>query len=301
MGRMINLRQLEAFRALMLAGTTVKAAAVLGVSQPVVSRLISDLELRTGIQLFSRAKGRLKPTVEADLLYRELERAFVGLDQIDSFMKGIKTVGGKLSIIATMPMAHGILPHAISRMRREVPDLDFTLRTVLSRDVRALLDTQQFDLAFTNFPIDYPSAYSLEFLRANGVCILPLGHELASRSVLTALDLADIPFIAMPPETRHRQKVDSAFMQSDIVPNITVQAQSGAIICELVAAGAGVSVVDEVTASAFATKGLELRPFLPKLTYEFRILVPLQREKSRQTEKLIKYAREYVAQAGFGA
>jgi hypothetical protein len=62
MPRMLNLRQLEAFRALMLTGTTVQAAAMLGITQPVISRLISDLEFQSGLSLFVRSGGRLRPT-----------------------------------------------------------------------------------------------------------------------------------------------------------------------------------------------------------------------------------------------
>jgi DNA-binding transcriptional LysR family regulator len=78
----INSRQIEAFRALMLAGTTTAAAEVMRVTQPAVSRLLADLQAALKLTLFDRRGTRLVPTSEALALYDEVQRSFVGLDRI---------------------------------------------------------------------------------------------------------------------------------------------------------------------------------------------------------------------------
>ena len=52
----MNLRQLEAFRAVMLTGSVTQAAQSMHLSQPAVSKLIADLEYTVGFKLFVRAK-----------------------------------------------------------------------------------------------------------------------------------------------------------------------------------------------------------------------------------------------------
>ncbi len=69
---MINTRQIEAFRAIMLAGTVTGAAERLRISQPAVSRLISQLESKSKLKLFQRQRQRLHPTPEAIAFYREV-------------------------------------------------------------------------------------------------------------------------------------------------------------------------------------------------------------------------------------
>lgn len=59
MSMKITLRHLEAFRAVMVRRAVTGAAEMLGVTQPVVTRLIADLEQRIAIALFTRDKGRL--------------------------------------------------------------------------------------------------------------------------------------------------------------------------------------------------------------------------------------------------
>src|SRR4051812_8483162 len=62
MRRHLNLRQIEAFRAVIENGTVSRAAEMLHISQPAMSKLIAHLEADTGLKLFDRVKGRLAPT-----------------------------------------------------------------------------------------------------------------------------------------------------------------------------------------------------------------------------------------------
>lgn len=298
MRRKVNLRQIEAFRAVMLAGTTTQAAALLGVTQPAVSRLISELEAEAGILLFARGQGRLRPTPEADSLFNEIERAYIGLDHISNFMRGIRRSGGHLRLIATMPMAHGILPQAIARFHRERPDTVVVVKTVIRRDVQTWLDTQQFDIALTNFPIEYPASATERLAKVRGVCVLPFGHPLADKELIRATDISDEPFIAMAAETQNRLKVDRAFAKAGVEPKILIEAQTGVIICEFVAAGLGVSVVDPITARSGLEK-LVICPFDPAPEYEFRLLFPTQRARSTDSEVFAKIVTALAEELGF--
>src|SRR5690554_4905870 len=78
----MELRHLRAFKALMHAGSTVGAAAALGISQPSVSRLLAELEVTLGEPLFTRANGRLSPRPKAELLLPDVERALGGVEAL---------------------------------------------------------------------------------------------------------------------------------------------------------------------------------------------------------------------------
>ncbi|MBL8669235.1 MAG: LysR family transcriptional regulator, partial [Alphaproteobacteria bacterium] len=78
----MNLRQLEIFRAVMLAGTATAAARQLGIAQPAVSKHLRQMEARLGLALFDRAGKRLVPTADARALLDHAERLFAGLEQV---------------------------------------------------------------------------------------------------------------------------------------------------------------------------------------------------------------------------
>ena len=69
MRRPLNLRQIEAFKAVVENGTVSRAAEVLRISQPGVSKMIAHLEENTELTLFDRPKGRLVVTQRGMRLY----------------------------------------------------------------------------------------------------------------------------------------------------------------------------------------------------------------------------------------
>src|SRR3954471_23294306 len=107
----LNTRQVEAFRALMLTTSTVRAAETLHISQPAVSRLVRDLQEALGLALFERRGNRLLPTSEAVALYAEVERSFVGLERIAQAARDLRERRAGVLRIAAMPaLCNGVLP-----------------------------------------------------------------------------------------------------------------------------------------------------------------------------------------------
>ena len=79
----MDMREIQVFRAVMQAGTTSKAATLLGISQPAVSQAIRKLETSSELRLFERVRGRLVPTQEAGALMEEVDRCFAGFELIE--------------------------------------------------------------------------------------------------------------------------------------------------------------------------------------------------------------------------
>ena len=63
-------------------GSMTAAGALMGVTQPAVSRLVRDFEAEIKIPLFDRKGGRISATPDAVALYQEVQRSFHGLDRV---------------------------------------------------------------------------------------------------------------------------------------------------------------------------------------------------------------------------
>src|ERR1700753_2089584 len=101
----MNLKHIEAFRAVMVSGSMTAAAKALFTSQPNVSRLISQLERDTDLQLFQRIGVRLIPTSEGTAFFREVERAFVGLQGLANAAAQIRNLGSGRLRLGGLPSA----------------------------------------------------------------------------------------------------------------------------------------------------------------------------------------------------
>src|SRR5947209_4443773 len=82
MRSLLNLRQIETFRAVMICGSIIGAAKLLNVTQPGVSRTIGMLEAKLGYALFQRRGRRIVPTPEAEALFREVEKSYRSIETI---------------------------------------------------------------------------------------------------------------------------------------------------------------------------------------------------------------------------
>jgi DNA-binding transcriptional LysR family regulator len=294
--RPINFKQLEAFRAVMLTGTTVRAAEMLNISQPAVSRYLQNLELDVGFALFERHQGRLHPTAEGEALFSEAQNTFAGLGRLRRVAEDIRLLRrGHLRLVVPTPLARGLMPQAIAVFRARHPEVSVTLDIAVRRELRNRVDAQQFDLAFATLPFDYCAAGISPLVSVSGVCVLPPGHELANRKAVRAKDLSDATFISLSPDTLARYEIDMVFDEASVHRNLAIETQTASSVCELVAAGLGVSVVDPFTANSFANLGIHVRPFRPAITYDYGLLYPAQRPLSQVAEIFAAIVRECAA------
>ena len=113
---MLNIRQLECFRAIMTTGNMTQAAEMLGIAQPSASSLIANLEHSLGFELFDRSKGRLIATPEARALLPDVVLSLETVELTKHRARQIKEDRrGDLSIVSYPDIAIDFLPSLLSR------------------------------------------------------------------------------------------------------------------------------------------------------------------------------------------
>ncbi len=281
----MKLRNIEAFHALMVAGTTTEAAAMLRVSQPAVSRMIAQLERDLGFALFKRIKGRLFPTPEAEIFDGEVEKSFIGIDKLARIAEDIRANRtGHLRIVGMPALSLGFVPKVLDRFLEKRPRLKVTLEVRSSQKVIEWIAAQQFDLGLAVMPVDHPAIEVEPLDPSEAVCVLPLGHPLASKAAIGPRDLEGVPFVSLGTEHRVRFEIDQAFEDAGVTRAIQVAAQLSAVVCQLVACGRGAGIVDPFTAADFAERSIVVRPFRPAIFFNTALLYPAHRPRSRLTK-----------------
>lgn len=291
----MNLRQISAFHAVMVAGTVTHAAERLNISQPAVSRLIAELERSTQLKLFIRRKGgRLQPTMEAETFFREVEHSFTGLEKLKQAALDIRNFGTGYVRIACLPaLAMGFIPKVVKRFCAAYPNVSVSLQTRSSSTVRHWVVGQQVDFGLAT-PVGKVSGARGElFARTAGVCVMPKGHPLADKRVIEPRDLEGQPFISLALEDRTRFRVDRVFESAGVKRQMFVETQYAATICGMILEGMGVSIVSRFTAHDFEDRGIVARPFSPSIPIEYMMYMPDHRPVSRLTEAFVRIMTAY--------
>lgn len=277
----MNFRQIQIFAAVMQTGTASKAADLLGITQPAASRALSDLELHVGFPLFDRVRQRLLPTPEAWQLYKSVEASFRGMETIEAEAARIRDQGtGRLRIASLSLLGSTLVPRAIARFRKRHPDINVTLHVLVSRDVRDLVASGQFDVGLAADEIDVTGVSHQLFLSPQAMIAMPAGHPLADKATIRPEDLQQHPFIAYVPEDRARQRLDAAMADAGIKLNIVVETIYASTVCALVTEGVGVGLVSPYVVSSLDKSRVVLRPFEPSVQIKTLLILPPGKPKS---------------------
>lgn len=286
----MDLSLIETFSAVMRTGSTVRAASLMGVSQPTVSRAIQRLEDTTRLRLFERSGPRLLPTPEAAELHREILLARAGLDRVRQAVARLREAGtGTLRVAASAAFGLHFLPPLIARFSELHPFTLMTYEVAGSSVVRNLVATGEFDLGFCADEVDTAGVVAEPFATYSGICVMPSGHPLAKRIAIGPEDLQGIPFIALAPEDTTRRLLQVALEAAQARPQIVIETSFSATVCQLALAGAGIGLANPLAyqSGGFEKLGLVARPFRPEIVFRSLMLTTAQRVKSALLSEFI--------------
>jgi DNA-binding transcriptional LysR family regulator len=277
----VNLRHIEIFHAVMTAGNLTEAARLLHTSQPTVSRELARFEKVIGLTLFERTRGRLHPTVQGLRLFEEVQRSWYGLDRIVSAADSLREFRqGELSIVCLPVFSQSFLPALLQPFLARYPDVNLTIVPQESPLLEEWLSAQRHDLGLTETLATPAGTARHELLSLDEVCVLPAGHRLAEKAVLTPMDFQGENYISLSRTDSYRQLLDTLFAEHQVKRRMVVETHSAASICAMVRAGVGISVVNPLTALDYADSGIAIRRFTVSVPFTVSLIKPLHRPAS---------------------
>ncbi|SFU22389.1 LysR substrate-binding domain-containing protein [Mesorhizobium sp. YR577] len=271
--RKFNVRQVEAFRAVVTMGSMSKAAELLGISQPAVSRLISDFQDAVGFKLFRRLRNGAEPTKDAKHLFEQVEKLFVGLEELNHEVAAIKNLQiGRLTIAATSSYASGFLPDLIAGFRAQYPDVNISLKTLGHEQVVDWVASGAADVGFTTQSNGNTALNTQTLRKGSVICVIHKDHPLAAKEKLRPQDLANEPFISFPRGAPFRFEIDMLFDRLGVDRTMTIDATSHDSVCGLVAAGLGIGMVNPFSPNVGRADKLVFRPISPSAQIELQMI-----------------------------
>jgi DNA-binding response OmpR family regulator/DNA-binding transcriptional LysR family regulator len=221
-----------------------RAADLLGVPQPTLSRAIARLEAELGVPLFARPGRSVKLTRHGRLLLEGAERA-------------VATLTGHLQLLAdeadpargrvALAFLHTLGTEAVPRMLRDFRAINPGIRFALVQGSADMLLTRlragEVDLCLTAPLPDQPDmvARSLDSQRID--LVVPAGHRLARRHGVRLAEAAAEDFICMKPGYGLRVITDELCHAAGFEPRIAFEGEEAATCQGLVGAGLGVSLL----------------------------------------------------------
>ncbi|AZC23898.1 LysR family transcriptional regulator [Pseudomonas sessilinigenes] len=289
----ISLRHIEVFRAIMQAGSVTGAARLLFTSQPTVSRELARLESLSGLRLFDREGGRLLPTAQALLLLEEVERAYVGLERINSVARSIRRFEhGQLSLCCLPLFSQTLLPPVCKDFQARHPGIGLSISAQESPLLEESLSAQRHDLGLTESEHLPRGTHGELLFCADMVCILPEAHPLLAKARLSVADFGGQNFINLSGLDIYRQSLDEHFRQAGVDRRVVVETTNAASVCAMVRQQLGVAIINPLSAMEEAGRGLAIRPLQLSVPYKVMLVRPDYRPSSSFVEGFCQSLRQ---------
>ncbi len=290
----LDLRQLEAFSAVISSGSVTAAAKVLQRSQPAVSRLIQDLENALGYPLFLRNGPRIHPTEQALRLHEYVETALISLQQIrlraNEIWKEEKT---PLLIAATPSMSSGLLPVALATL--SLNDSVQILSDSAEQTAHAII-TGQAELGISSLPLEHQGV-NVHWI-GQSRCVLALREDdpLAQQSKVLLSSLSSRKLITPYNPYRLRRRYELALRKANVKPAGVIETNSSVNILACIRAGLGVAIMEPVTAYGLPLNGVVIRELDVDIPYYFGVITPQAKPPRESIAALIETLKHTAAQ-----
>lgn len=237
-----------------------EAAKALHTSQPGVSKAIIELEDELGVEIFARHGKRIKRVTEPGT------HVLRSIEIIMREVNNLKRIGeqfsaqdsGTISIATTHTQARYVLPGPVAKLRQAYPKVGVSLHQGSPDQVARMLLDDVADIGVaTESLTQYEDLITLPCYDWQHTLVLPFAHPLLDKERISLEDLAKVPLITYHPSFTGRTRIDQAFAQRHLQPNVVLEAIDSDVIKTYVKLGMGVGVVAEM-----AMQGEERNPDL---------------------------------------
>ncbi|HEY4047668.1 MAG TPA: LysR family transcriptional regulator [Acidobacteriaceae bacterium] len=235
-----------------------RSARLLNLSQPALSLQVKALEDELGVQLLSRNRQGTALT-DAGQAFRD--DAAVALEKLEfAKRKAQWASAGKLGHIRIGFISSAgfeIVPNLMRRFRKSYPDVDFSIRNILTGTQLEMIDDGLLDVGFLRLPIEKRKEIEVTTIhREPFVAILPSWHSLSAKKEIRLRELKGNQFVMYAREyaSGFHDLLAGILSNAGVVPKVVQTAGEMPTIISLVDAGVGVAIVPASVAKRIVSK-----------------------------------------------
>jgi LysR family cys regulon transcriptional activator len=230
-------------------------------SQSGVSKHIKDLEDELGVELFVRKGKRLLGLTDPGRELLEIvERILLDANNIKNLVEQYSHRDeGQLTVVATHTQARYALPKVITDFKKSFPKVHLKLHQAGPAEIVTLLLSGEADIGVATEALhDVKQLDTFPYYTWHHAVIVPVGHPLEQVQPLTLQALAQYPIVTYHEGLTGRAKIDRAFAEAGVTPDISMSALDSDVIKTYVELGLGIGIVASMSFNAAKDSDLRL-------------------------------------------
>ncbi len=293
----MDLELLRTYKAIAETGSTIGAAARLGLSQSAVSRRLAQLEAELDLPLFLRDRGRLIPTRESRNIDAQM---LLLLDQGDRLasraaeLRSGNAASITLRVAVPVSLVQSLIPQILAEFMAAHDRVQVEMHFGAYDTIERMLVDERAEIGFLRIPIQRPGLTSQPLIEAPTVVVMPQDHPLAEKPVIALRELSGVPLILLGRMRAPRREIDEMFFDVGLRPNVRLEVHSVMAACALAAHGLGVTLVNGLMAEDFRHLPIAIRPLHEEITHRFAFATSEAMPISAAAEAFIAIASRHL-------
>lgn len=241
-----------------------RAADLLFISQPALSKQIQQLEAYLGVSLLLRDRKRVSLTAAGEYLLAEAPTLLAQVDRLAGHLQAISSgEEGEVRIGFVGSAMHSVIPPLLLCLQAELPKIRSSLEELSIQQQLAMLRQDRLDIGFIR-PYQLPAGIVAKPIYEESFSlVLPADHHLNTDNFQTMAALREAPFIFFSPaySPEYFEKVISICRDAGFYPKISHNSVHANTIFRLVESGLGVAIVPSSLTRGFdlGIKFIELK------------------------------------------
>ncbi|MCA1323828.1 LysR family transcriptional regulator [Herbaspirillum sp. alder98] len=259
---MLDLAQVRCF---VVAATELnfrRAAALLNMTQPPLSRQIHLLEHKLGVQLFDRVGRTVRLTPEGRVFLADATRLLALSEQAESAVRrASQGKTGRVRVAFTGAAGYELIPELLVAARQALPEIDVVLFELISVAQIEAFEANTIDIGFLR-PLPSRQHLQVELVDQEPLILaLPRGHALAAHDEIALPQLQGHPFIMHSPNhgKYFHERIMAMLAAADVTLDIAQYIDQTPTILSLVRAGLGIGILP-ASARRFHYDKVEFKP-----------------------------------------
>lgn len=250
----MTIRHMKIFIQVYSVESITKAAKLLHMTQPAVTRAVQEIESYYGVCLFERINHRLSRTAAGEAFYIQALHIAETFDRMEKELRNWDEIG-KLRIGATNTLGSFFLPEALSQFRERYPNLKVTAVVTNADALQHRLSENQLDLALIEGSVCMHGLHAEPFTSDRLLLVLPLEHELVRKDKICAADLRNYPLLLREKGSTTRTLLEHFFSlhHMELIP--VMESCNPQVIIYAVQRGLGISFLPEEWVKQYAKEG----------------------------------------------
>lgn len=270
-----------------------KAAEHLFITQPTISKMIKNLEIELGVELFDRSHKQLTLTDAGQVVLEQaklIDRAFNNLEREVESLSGLHK--GHIRIGLPPIIDSAFFPNIIGRFHAEYPNITYQLVEDGSKKIEEAVENDLLDIGVIVLPTNTELFHSFALLEEDINLILHPDHPLSKQTEVNLKEISNEDFILFNKDYVLHDLVISSCKTAGFIPRIITESSRWDFIEEMVACKLGVALLPESLCAHLQNRVRSVKVINPAISWNLGVIWSKNRRSSFAAKEWLRFTSQ---------